>query len=210
MRSSLEFLFSTKKPAAKVSDDALIRKIKQGSEPAFSLLYDSHVQELFNYGMHVCDDPQAVRSCLKELFVGVWEQRHNLGVTTSITSCLFKSFRKLLIEKILNRKFEDRVINYAPTEFKFRLLANDNLFGDKASLLDNLQIVAELTGRQAEALFLKIDNRFSDHEVAFVMDLDVSTIYRLVSASVEILRKRMANTVNADRAHNVFKAMDVS
>ncbi len=194
MQSSLEFLFSRRKSAAEVNADALIRNIKQGSERAFSLLYNEHVQELFNYGMHVCDDPGFVKNCLRELFVSVWDQRHDLRVTSSVKSYLFRSFRKLLIEKILTRKFTVRVINFSRPQFKFKLLANDDVFADHVvSPFDSEQIIEGLTGRQAEAVFLKFYNTFSYDEVASIMDLNVPTIYGLVSGAIEILRQRMRN-----------------
>lgn len=189
MRSSLKFLFSMKKSVAQVDDDALIQKLKQGSKLAFSSLYDEYVQELFNYGMQVCDDAEFVKNCIKELFVHVWTQRHDLSEASSVKSYLFRSFRKLLLEKFLNRRFTVRVINFSRAEFRCRLLANNDVFSDQDLLVDSEQLIQELAGRQAEALFLKINNRFSYHEVAFVMGLDVSTIYRLVSVSVEILHK---------------------
>lgn len=193
MLSSLEFILtiSKRKPAAKVSNEALSRKIRQGSEHEFSRLYNVHVQELFNYGMHTCDDPEFVKSCLQELFMRVWDQHHDLGMATSVKLYLFGSFRKLLIKKIPARKFTVRVSSGSRPKFKFKLLPSDDVFADhEASNFDNEQKIQGITGYQAEALFLKIHTRFSYQEVASVMDLDVSTIYSLVSGAVEILRQQ--------------------
>jgi DNA-directed RNA polymerase specialized sigma24 family protein len=193
MLSSLEFIFSIsrRKPAAKVNNEAQSRKIKQGSEHEFSRLYNVHVQELFNYGMHVYDDPEFVKNCLQELFMRVWDQHRDLGPAASVKLYLFGSFRKLLVEKIPARKFTVRVISYSRPQFEFKLLPSDDVFGDHvASNFDNEQKIQGITGRQAEALFLKIHTRFSYHEVASMMDLNVSTIYSLVSRAVEILRQR--------------------
>jgi DNA-directed RNA polymerase specialized sigma24 family protein len=194
MLSSLEFIFSSsrRKPAAKVNNEALGRKIKQGSEREFSRLYNVHVQELFNYGMHICDDPEFMKSCLQELFVRVWDQHHDLSVAISVKSYLFGSFRKLLSEKIPARNSIVRSITFSRRQFEFKLLPSDDVFGDHVvSNFDNEQKIQGITGRQAEALFLKIHARFSYHEVASVMGLNVSTIYNLVFASVENLRQRM-------------------
>lgn len=192
MRSSFEFLLSKGKSADEVNEDALIRNIKQDSERAFSWLYNEHVQELFSYGMHVCDDPEFVKNCLQELFVCVWNQRHDLSVAASIKSFLFSSFRKLLIEKILTRKFKVRVSKFCPPQFEFKLLANDDVFaGHVVSRFNNGQIIQGFTGNQAEAVFLKFYITFSYHEVASIMDLKVETTYGLVSGAIEILRQRM-------------------
>jgi DNA-directed RNA polymerase specialized sigma24 family protein len=188
MRSSLERLFSGRKSAAKIKSEVPVRQIKQGSEQEFSRLYHGHVQELFKYGMHVCDDPEFVQSCLRELFVRVWEQHHDLRAVASIKSYLFGSFRKLLNEKIHTRKFTVGVANFSRPQFEFKSLTKDDVFADyKVSPFNNEQVIQRLTGRQAEAVFLKFYNLFSYHEVASIMGLKVATIYSLVSGTVEIL-----------------------
>jgi RNA polymerase sigma factor (sigma-70 family) len=195
MQSSFEFLFSERKPEA-VNDDALIRNIKQGSEQAFSCLYNEHVQELFSYGMHVYDDPEFVKNCLQELFVLVWDQRSDLSVAASVKSYLFRTFRKLLIEMIFarNNKFSVRDINFFKPQFGFKRSGNHDVVSDHVvSGIENEQIIQVFTGRQAEAVFLKFYNALSYHEVAFVMDLNEATIYNLVSGAVEILRQPMRN-----------------
>ena len=195
MRSSFEFLSSKGKSAAAVNDEALIRNIKQGSEQAFSWLYNEHVQELFSYGMHVCDDPGFVKNCLQELFIRVWDQRHDLSVAASVKSYLFRIFRNLLIEKILALdKFSVRAINFFKPQFGFKPSTNHDVFTDRVvSATENEQRIQVLTGRQAEAVFLKFYNTLSYHEVGFVMDLHEATIYNLISSAVEILRQPMRN-----------------
>jgi DNA-directed RNA polymerase specialized sigma24 family protein len=192
--SSLECLFSRRKSTHEVKSDALFQ-VKQDSEHEFSQLYHVHVQELFNYGMHVCDDPAFVRSCLQKLFVHVWQQPDESGVVSPSKSHLFRSFRKLLIEKILTRKLTVRVTDFSRPQFEFKQLTND-LFSDYGvSPFNNEQIIQGLTRRQAEAVFLKFYNRFSYREVATIMDINLITVYTLVSGVVEILRHQASSKV---------------
>lgn len=195
MQSTVKFQLSGRKSPADVDHDVLIRNIKQGSEQAFSWLYNWHVQGLFNYGMHACSDPELVKNCLQEFFVLVWDQRDDLPAAASVKSYFFRTFRKLLIEKILTqKKFADRVINFFQPQFGFKPSASHDVFTDRAvSAIENEQIIQVFTGRQAEAVFLKFHNTLCYHEVAFVMDLNAATIYNLVSGAVEILRQPMSN-----------------
>lgn len=194
MRSSLECLFSGRKSAAKGRSDVQIRQKKQDSEQQFSRLYHIHVQALFNYGRHFCDDPEYVKRCLQEFFVRVREE-HHLRIAGSIRSYLFGSFRKLLIEKIHTRSFTIHVTNFHWTQFEFNRLSSDAVLADRGpSPFNDEQIIQVLTGRQAEVVFLKFHNRFSYHEVASITDVNVSAVYSLVSGAVEICRRRMGNT----------------
>ena len=72
----------------------------------FQYYYKRYVNRLFNYGMHSCKDRDLVKDCLQELFARLWAKRETLGVAGSVNFYLFKSFRRLLIRRLIaNRKF---------------------------------------------------------------------------------------------------------
>lgn len=166
-----------KKSVTKVND-ALDRKVR--------LLYNVHVQELFDYGMRVCDDQEVVKQCLQELFIHVWDECPDLRVDTSTRSYLFRSFRKFLHERTPTRTFTSHLVNRARPTFAFKLFANDDVFADQVvSTFADKQRRHTLTDREAEVVFLKFHNKFSHRDVANIMDLDVVIIYNLISAAVE-------------------------
>jgi len=82
-------------------DDAhLWQNVKKGNELAFSILYKKYTQRLYNYGVHSTRDHNLVMDCLQELFVSIWDKRSNLSAVHSVSSYLFKSFRRLLMKKL--------------------------------------------------------------------------------------------------------------
>jgi len=87
-----------------LDDVHLWQNVKRDNELAFSVLYRKYTQRLYNYGMHSCHDRDLVMDCLQELFVSIWDKRKNLTTVHSVSSYLFKSFRRLLMKKLSWRK----------------------------------------------------------------------------------------------------------
>lgn len=178
-----------------LDDDGLWQSFKTGNELAFSLLYKRHVQRLYNYGMHACMDNDLVKDCLQELFARLWDKRETLGVAGSVNYYLFKSYRRLLINRVVSkRKFSipfqgqpESVFEFIPS-FESYLIEKET----KAYQFERLRSsIQSLTKRQREAIFLKFFNELSYHEVASVMEMRVDSVYNLISKTIDILRSKL-------------------
>ncbi len=186
----------TSTPATSSVDDELLWvSLKTGNELAFSVLYKRYVNRLFNYGMHSCKDRDLVKDCLQELFARLWSKRETLGVAGSVNYYLFKSYRRLLIGKLIaNRKFKLPFQTEPNSIFEFIPPWEDILIEDEAKHR-KMEILKSslnaLTKRQREAIFLKFFNDLSYHEVSSIMELRVDSVYNLIAKAIDILRAKM-------------------
>jgi len=175
-------------------DDAhLWQNVKKGNELAFSILYKKYTQRLYNYGVHSSHDHNLVMDCLQELFVSIWDKRSNLSTVHSVSSYLFKSFRRLLMKKLTWRKrflfsIESRNEKYfeiiPPIEY---VIEGNELQSEQSEKLR--RGVVGLTKRQREAIFLKFYNDLSYSDIASIMDLQVDSVYNIISKAVDVLRQ---------------------
>jgi len=180
-----------------LDDDVLWAKLKSGNELAFSLLYKRYVNRLFNYGMHSCKDRDLVKDCLQELFARLWDKRETLGVAGSVNFYLFKSFRRLLISRLVARRKILFPFQSEPSSvFEFIPSTEDSMIEDEFKILQRERVkesLHALTKRQREAIFLKFFNELSYHEVASIMDLRVDSVYNLISKAIDVLRVKLKN-----------------
>lgn len=194
------FAYNSKssRSASSLDDEALWTNLKAGNELAFSLLYKRYVNKLFNYGMHSCKDRDLVKDCLQELFARLWQKRETLGVAGSVNYYLFKSFRRLLISRLIaNRKFKLPFQSDPSSVFEFIPPAEDSIIEGEAKnqRLELLKAsIDALTKRQREAIFLKFFNDLSYHEVSSIMDMRVDSVYNLISRAIDILRAKLRAT----------------
>lgn len=178
-----------------LDDSTLWLSFKKGNDLAFSILYNKYVQRLYNYGMHSCRNKELVLDCLQELFTQLWDRREKLSEVTCVNYYLFKSFRRLLMNRLtMGRKFLISLSDRESYGFDFVPSKEDSLIEEEWEIERNKKVrnsLHALTKRQREAIFLKFFNQLSYHEVAAIMDLHVDSVYNLISKSIDVLRKKL-------------------
>jgi len=178
-----------------LDDSTLWLSFKKGNDLAFSLLYNKYVHRLYNYGMHYCRNKDLVLDCLQELFTLLWDRREKLSEVTCVNYYLFKSFRRLLTNRLsVGRKFLISISDRESQGFDFAPSTEEALIEEEWEVERNKKVrnsLHSLTKRQREAIFLKFFNQLSYHEVAAIMDLHVDSVYNLISKAIDVLRKKL-------------------
>ena len=182
-----------------LDDSTLWLSFKKGNDLAFSILYNKYVKRLYSYGMHSCRDKDLVLDCLQELFTLLWDRREKLSEVTCVNYYLFKSFRRLLMNRLtLGRKFLISLSDRDSYGFDFSPSKEEALIEEEWETERNKKVrnsLHSLTKRQREAIYLKFFNQLSYHEVAAIMDLHVDSVYNLISKSIDLLRKKLKGDV---------------
>ena len=186
--------FDQNKKDQSLDDSTLWLSFKKGNDLAFSILYNRYVRKLYNYGMHSCRDKDLVLDCLQELFTRLWDKRERVSDVNCVNYYLFKSFRRLLMNRLtMGRKFlislSDRDGGYGFVPSKEEALIEEEWETERNKKIRNS--LHSLTKRQREAIFLKFFNQLSYHEVAAIMDLHVDSVYNLISKAIDVLRKKL-------------------
>lgn len=178
-----------------LDDSTLWLNFKKGNDLAFSVLYNKYVHKLYSYGMHTCRNKDLVLDCLQELFTVLWDRREKVSEVTCVNYYLFKSFRRLLMNRLtLGKKFLISISDRDGYGFDFAPSTEETIIEEEWATERNRKVRNSLNGltkRQREAIFLKFFNQLSYHEVAAIMDLHVDSVYNLISKAIDILRKRL-------------------
>lgn len=182
-----------------LDDIRLWQNVRKDNELAFSILYKKYTQRLYNYGMHNYHDRDLVMDCLQELFTSIWTKRKNLSVLHSVSAYLFKSFRTLLVKKLTwRRRF---MLSLEPKHelcFDIVLSIEQLIENDETAALRRENIrrcIKGLSKRQREAIFLKFYNDLNYSDIASIMDLQVDSVYNIISKAIESLRLQLKNSV---------------
>jgi RNA polymerase sigma factor (sigma-70 family) len=177
-----------------VTDDVLWNNIKSGNELAMSMLYKKYVQRLYDYGMHACRDHDLVMDCLQDLFFKLWNKREAISNVYYVKPYLFKSFRRLFIRQLIeNRKLSAPFSEQAAFEFMPSVEAV--LIEDEAKVEQKNRLkkcVQSLTKGQREVIYLKFYNELSYQEIAEITELQIDSVYNLLSKTLALLRKKLA------------------
>lgn len=172
-------------------DSFLWDRFRAGQLPAFTELYNTYVQTLYNYGKRFTADSDLIEDCIQDLFVELWHKKETLGDTDSPKHYLLKSLRNRLFRRFSQyQKFtSDGLEEY---DFEVELSYELSLIDEQAAVQQRDQLqqaLRQLTKRQREIIFLKFYENLSYEEIATVMSLEVKSAYNLVSKAVEAIKR---------------------
>ena len=172
------------------SDTILWNNFIKGDEDSFRLIYNYHVQPLFNFGCNFTHDKELVKDCIHDIFIDLSKYRSKLGQTDNIKLYLFKSLKREII-RALNKGKLFGTIDSENIPFNYPGYTDDNHMEDESEdRHQHLETALEtLTSRQKEAIFLKFVSGLSYEELSVVMKLNYQSARNLVFRGLEKLRE---------------------
>ena len=171
----------------------LWNEFRNGNADAFGELMRAHYQDLFNYGTRFTRDEELVKDCIQDLFLALWTHRLTISETSFVKYYLLKSLRHNLARAI------GRSRNYNhPGEGHF-----ENLFNGSPPIENDLireehlaelakkmrKVLAGLTRRQQEVIYLRFYMDADTEEIADIMNLNKQSVYNLLHDAFRKLRK---------------------
>jgi len=86
-----------------IEDQALIDRLSVNDTDAFEELYHRYWCSLYLYCLKKLHSPEDARTIVRDIFISIWEKRHGIPVTFSISRHLYAEVRKHVV-KSLNSK----------------------------------------------------------------------------------------------------------
>lgn len=102
------------------NENLLVREMQQGSEEAFTTLYNHYAPRLYvNIFRMVKDDLQA-GELVQELFTRIWQKRSNKGIGENFEGYIYRIAQNLVYDFFRKLKRDHQLLE------KFRTLAEEN------------------------------------------------------------------------------------
>lgn len=168
-----------------------------GSEEAFQMIYDTHVQLLFKYGCHFSADEDFIKDCIQDLFLDLLHYRSKLGRTDNIKAYLLASLKRKIFKKSLQKE-KSKITLIADLPFDYSLVTTDvdesAVDEHRVSMLS--KAMQELSSRQKEAIYLRYVVGLGYEELSRALHLNYQTTRNLVYKSMEKLRASLKEPKN--------------
>jgi len=175
------------------SDQELWTAFKEGDRAAFTFIYKSHLNELFNYGMKIIPDRSFLGDCIQELFIDLWKHKNNLSVTDNIKYYLFKAFRRLLIKEIGKQRKNTHLsigelgdTNIVINPVDKQIIADEMSAERKTKLKSAL---TQIPLRQQEVLNLLYYQNYTYEQISHIMGINIKSVYTLAWKAFASLKK---------------------
>ncbi|GEO06126.1 DNA-directed RNA polymerase sigma-70 factor [Adhaeribacter aerolatus] len=165
-----------------------------GDEKAYAYLFQAYFNKLYQHGLSIHPDPSLVKDCIQELFIKIWRTKENLSQPVSVRNYLYESLKRTILKELAKKKY--KLTADLSDDYYFEVVLSHEL-----QLID-IQISEErlkqlekalqkLTKRQRDAIHLKFYGKLSYEEIAEIMDLNVRSVYNLISKSLEALYQEL-------------------
>jgi RNA polymerase sigma factor (sigma-70 family) len=178
---------------------------RSGSSEAFSLIYQFHFKNLFNYGKKLTQDICLVEDSIHDVFIDLWSKRENLNDTDSIRFYLYKCLRRKIVKSVSKNTQEVLDEN---NSLYFSLPVEDEIISKETAKEQSIQLrnnFHKLTRRQREALYLKYYRNLDIQEMVSLLSLDLKSTYNLISKGKVNLRQLLNHKNNRSRIMARFK-----
>lgn len=173
-------------------DIALWANMRDGDRNALAQLYKTYFSALRKYGLCIHKDGDLVDDCIHELFSRLWTRRDRISAALNVKVYLFKSLQRILIAQVLHRKREahnNNPLSDLSSDSSEQLWINGEL--RKEYLIEIKRCLKSLPKCQREVILLKFFNDLSYVEISEIMNLQVASVYNLISKAIEQLRQKM-------------------
>jgi RNA polymerase sigma-70 factor (family 1) len=174
----------------------LIKQLQQGSEQAFTHLYDKYSKQLYRNILRLVKEEDIAEELLQDLFLKIWESRENINHEKSFKSFLYKvaenlvygHFRKIAKD---NRLIASLVMSYVEfdTNVEDAIITKENH--------DLLKKAIEHLSPQRKHIYTlcKLDGK-SYEEVSSELGISVSTISDHIVKANKAVKKHFYSNQN--------------
>jgi len=178
-----------------LNDTILVKKIGQGSEPAFRAIYERYHLQMYYIAKKYVKDKGLAEDAVQDIFVKVWEKRKELDRSKSIRGFLFVMLKNHVLNMIRDRK--NKILS--GYELKEVHHPRENRTGDEVIYAEYLnhvnQSLKELTERKREVFELKM-NGHSNAQVAEILQISIRTVKTHYYNSSKFVRAYLKNHAN--------------
>jgi len=173
------------------SDSEIIRRIREGDQGQFELLFRSSYAALVKYAITLLKDRDAAEEIVQELFFRLWQDKQKIKIESSLTGYLFRSVHNRCLHYIDHLKVVAR--HSAEMAHNQEVSAeNPSEILQHKELIEKITKILELLPERCARIFSM--NRFDGlkySEIAAKLSISVKTVEADMSKALKEFRKEL-------------------
>jgi len=177
-----------------IEEAVLWGDFRNGDKDAYEFMYRKFAPVLYNYGYKITLNRALTQDCIQDLFMTLLTNKAKLGATTSIKFYLYKSLRRDLMRAI---KSDHRFVNQSDQDdsvfnvvFSYESeLIEEQMSAERSASLN--RALENLPPRQKEVIFLRFYENLSFEEIAEVMSIEQSSVYKIIYKAIDNLHGKL-------------------
>ncbi len=173
------------------SETSLLEAIREGNETAFEMIFKEYYQALCRYAHSFLQDREEAEEVVQASFLGIWEKRTSLFITTSLKAYLYQSIRNRCLNVIKHGKVKQA---HAQQEVYMRVnhaeSTSDTVLSNE--LEKKIYAAMQVLPEQCRLVF-KL-SRFEElkyQEIADQLNISVKTVENQIGKALKLMREEL-------------------
>jgi len=175
----------------------------EGDLSAFSKLYDTHINLLYNYGYKLTTDAELLKDCIQEVFIKIYNKRTELNTVINFKSYLLISLKNKLCDESRKR------VNLSDVAVEeLDIVSSDNIEKDYIAIekekMDSVfvgRMLDQLSPRQRKAIVLYYIEEKKYEDICSIMDMNYQSVRNLIHRGILKLRSCAGERAEFSMAH---------
>ncbi|MBB4804577.1 RNA polymerase sigma-70 factor (ECF subfamily) [Flavobacterium nitrogenifigens] len=181
---------------SKYADYVLLNLLKEDNQLAYTEIFERYSRILVNHAYKILGDQDEANDVVQEVLLSIWNKRHDLVITGSLSSYLYKATKN----KILNHIAHEKVVSRYAESFS-NFIESDYVFADSKLREKELEAIIEkeisqLPEKMREVFLLRKVEELSYDEIAQQLNITDKTAKQQVYNSLKILREKLKSMMN--------------
>jgi RNA polymerase sigma factor (sigma-70 family) len=174
-------------------------RFKSGDQEAFAILYNQHVDKLYSYGTKLCNDEDAVKDSLQELFLELFLKRDKIKISPeNLKFYLALALKRSLVKKLQSgrkviRGFNENVDFEPQYSIEFQIIEQEKDAEINRKVLNALN---QLPAKQKEAVYLRFNESLEYPEIAAILEITVESVRKQVHRALKTVREIIGKEMN--------------
>jgi RNA polymerase sigma-70 factor (family 1) len=167
-------------------DVQLINRLKNDDETALSAIYKNYWQPLYVSAYHIIKDKQICEDVIQELFIKLWNKRHEIEITVSLKAYLYASIRYEVYRQIrmgaIRGDIYDDLIERIHTPAIYGNIEYKELIAQISSIIN------KLPEKCREVYKLSREENLSHKQIASQLNISTKTVENHLTKALRQLR----------------------
>ena len=170
------------------SDEDLLTSLGQGSEDAFTVIYERYHKLLYVLAYKYLKSTYSSEDAVQQVFLKLWEARSLLMVNVNLRNYLYTMLKNHVLNEIRNnnsaveKNYE--IVQSAP-EYEDELLIK---IEEQDMMSHFYQAIDHLPKQKRQVCLYKLKGNLSNQEIADKMNISVPTVKTRYAQAIKILR----------------------
>lgn len=169
------------------ADNILILQIKKGNTAVFKSLFDRYYKKLCYFAWRILDDQSEAEDLVQEVFVRLWQNKHDLDISRSLNAFLYQSVKNACLNQIKHRKVK---LAYAQNFKATSEVSTQNTIIETSELKALIELNINKLPPERRKIFIMSRKEGMKHkEIADELGISVKTVDNQIAKALKYFRQ---------------------